>query len=584
MNSPEARTLESATAAFVSFTPQGTMTPVNAGSVPDNKTRRYDRQLRLWAASGQNALESARVLVISGSATSTSILKNLVLPGIGHFTILDAEKVTPEDAGNNFFLHQSSIGKSRAEEAVKYLAELNDSVESVADTSTLANIILKDPTYLASFTLVIAHNMSTLDLVPLSTLLWENAHNKPNPSPPLIVIRSAGFLAEFAVQFHEHTIIDSHTEALPSLRIDKPFPDLETHALALEFENMDLTDHGHVPYVVILVRALHEWKQKHDGSPPKTYAEKKEFKSQLTNMKKKIDEENFDEAVAQAYRAWTATSVPREIEALFSDPACTNVTSESTPFFLLLHALSHYTRRTGLLPLSSTLPDMKSDTTSYIHLQNLYKTRAREELEDFAKVVSGVLDEVNAPQELRTTVEGLIDEFVRNAHGLKVMRGRRWGDDDDGALLAAIASYPAHVATHLALSALYSFEKSQGRYPTIGSADDLGAMTAWVRERLGKAGWVEEPDPEPQNAGIEVDAEDEEDEDAPEPEPTFWKRVQNALGEVARAPTSDLPTTAAFLGGLVAQEAIKLVTKQYVPLEGVCVVDLVASTTGVITV
>ena len=50
----------------------------------------------------------------------------------------------------------------------------------------------------------------------------------------------------------------------------------------------------------------------------------------------------------------------------------------------------------------------------------------------------------------------------------------------------------------------------------------------------------------------------------------------------ARSPTSDLPTTAAFLGGLVAQEAIKMITKQYVPINGYCVVDLVDTWTGVI--
>lgn len=95
-----------------------------------------DYSSSLWAASGQNALESARILVISASATSTSILKNLVLPGIGHFTILDPELVTQEDAGNNFFLEgPDSIGKSRAQEAVRLLRELNDSVEGNADTS-----------------------------------------------------------------------------------------------------------------------------------------------------------------------------------------------------------------------------------------------------------------------------------------------------------------------------------------------------------------------------------------------------------------------------------------------------------------
>jgi amyloid beta precursor protein binding protein 1 len=45
----------------------------------------------------------------------------------------------------------------------------------------------------------------------------------------------------------------------------------------------------------------------------------------------------------------------------------------------------------------------------------------------------------------------------------------------------------------------------------------------------------------------------------------------------ARSPTADLPTTAAFLGGLVAQEVIKMITKQYVPITGYCVVDLITS-------
>lgn len=74
--------------------------------------------------------------MISASATSTSILKNLVLPGVGHFTILDPDNVTPEDAGNNFFLEGlESVGKSRANEAVRLLNELNDGVEGAANTA-----------------------------------------------------------------------------------------------------------------------------------------------------------------------------------------------------------------------------------------------------------------------------------------------------------------------------------------------------------------------------------------------------------------------------------------------------------------
>lgn len=55
-------------------------------------------------------------------------------------------------------------------------------------------------------------------------------------------------------------MVTSHSETTPSLRIDKPFPALLAHAFSLNFDGMDPTDHAHIPYVVILVRCLQEWK------------------------------------------------------------------------------------------------------------------------------------------------------------------------------------------------------------------------------------------------------------------------------------------------------------------------------------
>ena len=51
---------------------------------PSEKERKYDRQLRLWAASGQAALESANILLLNSGAGTVGVetLKNLVLPGM----------------------------------------------------------------------------------------------------------------------------------------------------------------------------------------------------------------------------------------------------------------------------------------------------------------------------------------------------------------------------------------------------------------------------------------------------------------------------------------------------------------------
>lgn len=108
---------------------------------PSSKERKYDRQLRLWAASGQQALERSRVLLVNSDGPwgdeSTGVsgvvgvetLKNLVLPGIGSFTIVDPAQVTEPDLGVNFFLEEGSLGKSRAEETCRLLRELNPDVE-----------------------------------------------------------------------------------------------------------------------------------------------------------------------------------------------------------------------------------------------------------------------------------------------------------------------------------------------------------------------------------------------------------------------------------------------------------------------
>lgn len=93
-----------------------------------DKTQKYDRQLRLWGAHGQEALESANVLLIGATSTGCETLKNLILPGIGSYTVVDDAKVSAGDAGNNFFIEKAHIGCSRAQVVAGLLNELNSDV------------------------------------------------------------------------------------------------------------------------------------------------------------------------------------------------------------------------------------------------------------------------------------------------------------------------------------------------------------------------------------------------------------------------------------------------------------------------
>jgi amyloid beta precursor protein binding protein 1 len=93
--------------------------------------------LSIQGANGQVALEETNILLIQGSGpgvTGIETLKNLVLPGIGQFTILDSAIVKEADLGVNFFLEDASLGKYRAEETVKYLMELNPDATGYAIT------------------------------------------------------------------------------------------------------------------------------------------------------------------------------------------------------------------------------------------------------------------------------------------------------------------------------------------------------------------------------------------------------------------------------------------------------------------
>jgi molybdopterin/thiamine biosynthesis adenylyltransferase len=70
---------------------------------------------RIWGSDGQEALSKARVCLLNASALGSEVLKNLVLPGIGSFTVVDGKKVTENDLGSHFFVTANSLGSSRAQ-------------------------------------------------------------------------------------------------------------------------------------------------------------------------------------------------------------------------------------------------------------------------------------------------------------------------------------------------------------------------------------------------------------------------------------------------------------------------------------
>ena len=124
--------------------------------------------------------------------------------------------------------------------------------------------------------------------------------------------------------------------------------------------------------------------------------------------------------------------------------------------------------------------------------------------------------------------------------------------------------FPREAGTHLALSALSTWtDKNPGKAPT---ADALEKIVKEI-------------------AGSDVDLPSEVEEAIGEVYVSLIRLVHvvaDKLPHSVRSPSADMPNVAAFLGGLGAQEAIKIITKQYVPIKGISVLDVITSTTGAI--
>ena len=90
---------------------------------------KYDRQLRLWGSHGQKALAEAHVILLGTSSAGSETLKNLVLPGIGRFTIVDDSLVENQDFGHDFFVTRDDIGKLKSQVVCDLMTEMNQDVQ-----------------------------------------------------------------------------------------------------------------------------------------------------------------------------------------------------------------------------------------------------------------------------------------------------------------------------------------------------------------------------------------------------------------------------------------------------------------------
>uniref|UniRef100_A0A673YBV0 NEDD8-activating enzyme E1 regulatory subunit n=1 Tax=Salmo trutta TaxID=8032 RepID=A0A673YBV0_SALTR len=493
-----------------------------------SKEQKYDRQLRLWGDHGQEELENAHVCLINSTASGTEILKNLVLPGIGSFTIVDGHKVSGED--------------NRAQAATELLQELNTDVSGNFVEESPDKLLDNDPEFFHRFTLVIGVQLPESTCLRLGSVLW-------NANVPFLVCRTYGLVGYMRLVVKEHTVIESHPDnALEDLRLDQPFAELKSHIQSYDLEGMGKKDHGHTPWIIIVAKYLEKWFSEHNFQLPKNYKEKEAFKQLirqgiLKNEKgTPEDEENFEEAIKNVNTALNPTKVVNE---------------NMTPFWVMTRAVREFVQNDGRgnLPVRGSIPDMIADSEKFINLQNVYREKAMQDASVVSKHVESLLQSVGKVCGPYSAVSGIFHLVqCKNAAFLRVVRCRSLAEEYSVETVNKdeISNADGEMVLYLMLRSVDRFYQQHSRYPGVYNyqvEEDISKLKLCVNSLL-------------QEYSLNVSVKDD------------------YIHEFCRYGAAEPHTVASFLGGSAAQEAIKLITRQFVPFNNTFIYNAMSQTTA----
>lgn len=624
-------------------------------------TDKYDRQLRLWGAKGQQALGATHIVLVGTSSAGTETLKNLVLPGVGSFCVVDYDYtahitttvassssssststssssststsiVTDHDASCNFFLPVSTVGQSRAEVASQYLQELNSDVSGsyqslTPETTTVGRTSSAGITTTTRWTTILDQEQTTH---PNSTVLVVTSDVEPpvldviaetciNMSFPLIVVQSYGLIGTVRLQLPGTVpLLDPKpTNAPPDLRLKTAFPGLLQMSDSIHLADLDSHQHSHVPYPILLYKAKQQYEASHGGRLPQTMAEKEDFKTTIKTMARDIDKEvNFEEAVANAYLAYTERDLilPDGIvvtgDVLMDDYDTVEQKASSDPMMMMMTtttlgilygALRRFMEQhQGRPPLNGSIPDMTASTDMYVQLQRVYKEQADQDVEEMTRLVHQLLD--GEGKEVVTVTADQIASFCANVYNVGSMTTRSLmqeyyeniasatiGDESDlvddwkMTLMDPYEDGPIHTPLlwYLGLRACQVFFHQYGRYPGTKGLHHPPASASTGEEKKVEDGSEWRVDIPILTKILQDDilvqyqlVDQQESLLTPE-------HCDMICQELTRYANAEIHNVASVVGGVAAQEAVKIITGQYVPLDNTYVYNGIVSVGGV---
>ena len=227
---------------------------------------------------------------------------------------------------------------------------------------------------------------------------------------------------------------------------------------------------------------------------------------------------------------------------------------------MIVDAVKEFFDRHQCLPIPGSVPDMKAQSKVYVQLQNIYKAKARKDVAEVLGIVQaapggGDVDPagvelfcknaafiklINAAGQSTDRLPTVVSECQtpirtrRPGAGpslINVATGEELANDANAeAMMMPLSLIPIYLALHAT------------SHVATASADQILATINQI---------VPNTDPN--------------------------ERLREAAEEVARAGGGELHNISALTGGLVAQEMIKIITKQYIPIDNTCIFDGIGS-------
>lgn len=243
-------------------------------------------------------------------------------------------------------------------------------------------------------------------------------------------------------------MIEAHPDdTIPDLRLDHPLQSFVNYCDSINMNSLTREEHLHLPSLVILYKTLQNWQMQTNRTDlPRTRKERDEFKKILdefschsaydsSDSHKSL--ENFEEAKRVIPSRLVNTTIPSNIKTLFQDRSCLELSNQSHMFWFIINAIKLFTENEGqgLLPIRGEVPDMLTNTSSYVKLVQIYQEQAKKDWETIHNYLIDLLKQHNRYSMMtsneQATLHELVHIYCKNASFLNVIRTTSIKNEDD---------------------------------------------------------------------------------------------------------------------------------------------------------